>query len=134
MRVRRCGWLLALGFLLTSSGCSQVFWRPDLGGAMRLAAERNQIVVVAYWSPLNEDCMRMEREVFTNDEVKKCLGRTVPVRISSLTSKSFADDYGLTEVPSFVVFGPSGEVLRVETGYMNEASFRGMVEAARLSK
>jgi hypothetical protein len=38
----------------------------------------------------------------------------------------------LTEVPSFVLFAPDGRVLRVESGYMDEARFRGMVEAARL--
>jgi hypothetical protein len=126
----RCGVVL---ILLGGGGCSRVFWRPDLGGGMRLAAERNQVVVVAYWSALNEDCMRMEDQVFSNPEVVKALGGTVPVRISALTSQRFAEDYGLTVVPSFVVFGPDGGVLRVAQGYMDEARFRGMVEAAKLS-
>jgi len=113
-------------------GCSQVFWRPDLGGAMRLAAERNQIVVVAYWSALNEDCIKMEEDVFRNREVVRCLNGTVPVKLSALTSQRFADEYGLTIVPSFVLFAPGGQVLRVAQGYMDESRFRGMVEAARL--
>ena len=98
--------------LLGSSGCSRVFWRPDLGGGMRLAGERNQVVVVAYWSSLNADCMRMEEKVFTNPEVVKTLRGTIPVRISSLTNQRFAEDYGLTTVPAFVIFGPDGGVLR----------------------
>lgn len=129
-------WVLmaALCAFCLTGGCSQVLWRPDLGGGMRLAAERNQVMVVAYWSSLNDDCMRMDQEVFTNDEVVKCLQRTVTVKLPSLTNRSFANDYNLAGPPAFVIFGPAGEVLRTESGYMDEASFRGMVEAARLTK
>jgi thiol:disulfide interchange protein len=122
---------IALGLFCT--GCSQVFWRPDLGGAMRMAGQRNQVVLVAYWSALNEDCMRMDREVFTDDQVVETLRGVVPVKLSTLTSQRFAEDYGLTTVPSFVIFGPEGQVLRTSAGYMDEASFRGMVQAAKMS-
>lgn len=128
---------VVLGALLIGAmgcgGCGRVFWRPDLGGGMRLAAERNQVVVVAYWSSLNEDCMRMEEKVFSNPDVVKSLGGTVPVRLPALTNQKFAEDYGLSVVPSFVVFAPDGQVLRIGQGYMDEARFRGMIEAAKLS-
>jgi thiol:disulfide interchange protein len=99
---------------------------------MRLAAERNQIVVVAYWSALNEDCVRMEERVFKHQDVVRTLRNTVAVKLPALTNQRFADDYGLMIVPSFVIFGSDGQVLRVAQGYMDEARFRGMVEAARL--
>jgi len=132
--MRQTAWLgvLAAAVLLSAGGCSRVFWRPDLGGALRLAAERNQIVVVSYWSVLDADCIRMDDQVFRNKDVVDCLRNTIPVRLSALTSQKFAEDCGLTMVPAFVIFGPDGQILRTAQGYMNEARFRGMVEAARL--
>jgi thiol:disulfide interchange protein len=110
-----------------------VHWRPDLGGAMRLAAQRNTIVVAAYWSTFNKDCQQMEDEVFTHPDVVATLKSTIPVRLEAWSNKDFAKTYSLRTVPSFVVFAPDGRVLRVTEGFLNEGRFRGMIEAARLS-
>ncbi len=122
-----------LGFLLVGgAGCSQVFWRPDLGGAMRLAAERNQIVFVAYWSMFDEECNRMDERVFTHPDVVRSLRSTINVKLPSLTNKDFATRYGLPGPPAFVLFAPDGRVLRIESGYLNEGRLRGIIESARL--
>ena len=132
-------WLLRVTFLvamlctLSTTGCGKIFWRPDLGGAMRLAAEQNRVVILAFWSPLNRDCIRMSWEVFSREEVQESLRGTIPVRVDALFSSKLREEYGLRVVPSFIAFGPDGSILKVATGYLNEARFRGFVEAAKLS-
>ncbi len=125
-------WALPI-LLLSVTGCSKVFWRPDLGGAMRLAAEQKQIVVVAYWSALNADCMRMDQEVFSLDEVRDVMRGTIPVRLDPLTDRQTAEQLGLRRVPSFAVLAPDGTILRRAQGYMDDARFRGFIQSAKLS-
>jgi hypothetical protein len=125
--------LLLIVLPLAAAGCAGPAWRPDLGGALRLAARDNRVVVVAYWSDFDADCRRMDSEVFTNSKVRATLQTTIPVRLSAALNRSFAEQHGLTGVPAFVVFAPDGRVLRKTQGYLNEGRFRGFVEAARLS-
>jgi len=124
---------LAFAFGLSATGCSNTVWRPDLGGAMRLAAERNQIVVVQYYSPFNGDCWRMEDEVFTVPEVEQSLRTVIPVRINALLDRSFEREFGLAIIPSFVAIAPDGAELRRASGYLDADRFRAFVDLSRLS-
>lgn len=119
---------------LSTTGCSRIIWRPDLGGAMRLASEENRVVILAFWSSLNPDCVRMSLDVFSRKEVQQALRGTIPVRLDALLSSKLREEYGLRVVPSFIAFGPDGGILKVATGYMDEARFRGFVEGAKLAK
>ncbi|GJM26528.1 MAG: hypothetical protein DHS20C16_29430 [Phycisphaerae bacterium] len=126
--------MLVVCGLLILSGCSQIPWRPDLGGALRQASRTNRLVVVSYWSAFDSQCQEMERDVFSLQEVQDSLAETIPVRIASWADRKFAESYGITKVPSFVVLGPDGRVLRILQGYVSEGRFRGMVEAAKLNQ
>ncbi len=126
--------MLVVCVLLMLSGCSRIPWRPDLGGALRQAARTNRLVVVAYWSDFDAQCQEMDRDVFSLQEVRDSLAETIPVRLASWANRKFADSYGITKVPSFVVMGPNGQVLRILQGYVSEGRFRGMIEAAKLNQ
>ena len=116
-------------------GCSpQLMWRPDLGGAAQLAARENRFVVVAYWSALNRDCAEMEQTVFQLKEVISTMAGTVPVRLDARLNRAWARQAGVSRVPSFVVYAPDRRLLRRHEGFMNEATFRGFIVAAKLSR
>ena len=135
---RRCLSLLILLIVVSStslfSGCSRIVWRPDLGGAYDLAARENRIIIVAYWSSFNSDCSTMESEVFTSGDVYDTMAGTVPVRLDSLTNKKWAEQVGVSVVPSFVAIAPDGRILRRHEGYMKEPAFRAFVVAAKMAK
>ncbi len=119
------------------SGCGgKIVWRPDLGGAMDLAAREDRIVIVAYWSTFNRDCMKMDQTVFRSDRVVEVMAGTVPVRLDAAFSQNqaWAREVGVGRIPSFVAYGPTGALLRRHEGYLEEAAFRAFVVAARLSQ
>jgi hypothetical protein len=116
------------------AGCHPIVWRPDLGGAMRLAARENRIVIVAYWSDLNRDCERMENDVFRSPAVVELMGGTVPVRLSAMWNRDWAREAGVSTVPSFVAYDPSGKILRRHEGPLDEPGFRAFLVAANLSR
>jgi thiol:disulfide interchange protein len=105
-----------------------------LGGALRQASRTNRLVVVAYWSAFDAQCQEMDRDVFSTQEVHDSLADTIPVRLASWSNRKFAESYGITQVPSFVVLGPDGRVQRIMQGYMSEGRFRGMIEAVKLNQ
>jgi hypothetical protein len=124
--------LLSLAGLV--SGCAnQLFWRPDLGGAMNLAAREDRFVVVSYWSDFNDDCIRMDQTVFRSPQVLEIMKGTVPVRLIAGFNNEWARQVGVSRPPAFVVYGPEGQLLRRHEGYLDEASFRGFIVAAKLS-
>jgi hypothetical protein len=124
--------LLSLASLL--SGCAnQLFWRPDLGGAMNLAAREGRIIVVSYWSDFDDDCIRMDQTVFRSPQVLETMKGTVPVRLIAGFSNEWARQAGVSRPPAFVVYGPDGRLLRRKQGYMDEGTFRGFIVAAKLS-
>lgn len=124
--------LLSLASLL--SGCAnQLFWRPDLGGAMNLAAREDRIIVVSYWSDFDDDCIRMDQTVFRSPQVLETMKGTVPVRLIAGFNNEWARQAGVSRPPAFVVYGPDGRLLRRKQGYMDEGTFRGFIVAAKLS-
>jgi hypothetical protein len=119
---------------LAATGCSRIVWRPDLGGAMQLAARENRIVVVAYWSAINGDCDRMEYEVFASPDVYDTMTGTVPVRLDAWLNKDWARQAQVATVPSFVIYAPNGELLKRHEGSMTEPEFRAFVVAGKLAR
>lgn len=118
-----------------SSGCAnQLFWRPDLGGAMNLAAREDRFVVVSYWSDFNDDCIRMDQTVFRSPQVLETMRGTVPVRLIAGFNNEWARQVGVSRPPAFVVYGPDGQLLRRQEGYMDEGTFRGFIVAAKLAR
>jgi hypothetical protein len=126
--------LLGAAFGAALAGCQPIVWRPDLGGAMRLAARENRIVIVAYWSDFNRDCERMDEQVFRSPAVVELMGGTVPVRLPARWNRDWAREAGVSAVPSFVAYDPSGKILRRHEGPLDEPGFRAFLVAANLSR
>jgi hypothetical protein len=91
------------------------------------------MVVVWYWKPFNRECDLMDRTVFRSEDVLKQMEGVIPVRLHATFSKRWAQQHELTEVPSFVAFGPQGQVLRKRGGPMDADQFLAFLSLARLS-
>lgn len=131
---RACARAVAVAvFTAWLCGCGAPLWRPDLGGAQRLAAERNQVVIVQVYSPFSADCWRMANEVFADPDVQQSLRTVIPVRINALWDNGFRRDHGLVAIPSFVALAPDGTELRQAGGYLDADGFRAFVELSKLS-
>ncbi len=124
------GVLLAFGLC----GCSEILWSGDLAGAQRQAASDGRLVLAYYWSPLNEDCARMDRTVFTDQAVIDTMAGTIPVRLDTLFHKTWARRLGFFGPPAFAIYGPDGRVINVRRGGMNDAQFRAFVVSGKLNR
>lgn len=111
-----------------------MIWRGDLAGAQRQAANDGRLVLVYYWSLTSEDCAQMDRTVFNDQAVIDTMAGTIPVRLDTLFHGRWARRLGIAVVPSFVIYGPDGQVINIREGAMNEAQFRAFVVSGKLNR
>ena len=116
--------------LAAHCGCSEVIWRGD----QRKAAGDGRLVLVYYGTPLDSACARMDRTVFRTREVIDTLAGTIPVRLAPAFHRRWARDLGIRRVPSFVIYGPDGQVINIRQGPMDEAQFRAFVISGKLNR
>ncbi len=111
----RRGLLACLTVLLTSAALlaeDSLGWQPNLDAAKRLAASTNRLVLIHFWSPTCEPCMRLEREVFSQPAVRQAIeARFVPVKLNTQEFPATASLFGVDRIPADVVISPTGQVL-----------------------
>jgi len=115
-------------------GCGGIIWSPDLAGAQRQAAQDGSFVLAYYFSPLSEECSQMEQTVFTNEDVVATMKGVLPVRLDAFWNREWADALGIRTIPTFVLYGPDGQILNIRRGVMNEGQFRGFIVGGKLSR
>ena len=122
------------GVIAFCGGCSGVHWRLGLDAAVSKAAREDRLVLVYYWQPFNADCGRMDRTVFRSEEVLAQMQGMIPVKLDATFHGKRGEQLGLREVPSFLVVGPDGAILRRGRGVMDVDQFLAFLVMAGLSR
>ena len=122
------------GVIALCGGCSRVPWRLGLDASVNKAAREDRLVLVYYWRPFDADCERMGRTVFRSEEVLAQMQGMIPVRLDATFHGKRGAQLGLREVPSFLVVGPDGAILRRGRGVMDVDQFLAFLVMARLSR
>lgn len=125
--------LISTSVLAQSKTLSDVFEWHELGKAQELAAENDKKVLVyanARWCTY---CKKMEKEVFTQEQVQQKTNKhfyTVWVDIESqdslsfrgqkLTQQQFARVMRVSGTPTFIFFDEEGEIIAGQPGFIPE--------------
>jgi len=136
LRAARCRVRFVSGSVVAclSAGCGGIVWQADLGGAQRQAARDGSLVLAYYSSPFNADCSQMEQTVFNNGDVIETMRGVLPVQLDALWHRKWAESLGIRTIPTFVLYGPDGQILNIRRGAMNEGQFRGFIVGGKLSR
>ena len=126
--------LILAGTVGLCAGCSRVTWRMELDRSLSEAAEDGRLVLVYYWKPFNSDCGRMDRTVFHSKEIAAQMKGIIPVRLDATFHSKLGEQLGMRRIPSFVVIGPKGEVIRRRSGPMDEDQFMAFLVMAKLTR
>ncbi len=143
--------ILAVGVLFavltatTQAEESLVAWQTDLHAATDQASRSQQLVLVHFWAPWCQYCLRMDKEVFSKPEVAQAIQQNyVPVKINADDYPSVAKAFGVKNLPSEFLMTSSGTVvarldgetlaeLTPVTGVRPYVERLGQVAAANLS-
>ena len=103
-----------VGLLLVVPAAAQdgVNWQTDLDDARRLAAKTNRLVLLHFWMPSCQPCLRLERQVFNQPGFGEALeAHYVPVKVNAQANPEIAEQYGVDRWPTDVVVDADGQIL-----------------------
>lgn len=112
--VRRIGLAVIAGiFWLVPSAATaadQMPWVEDLATAQRIAASRNQLVLIHFMADSCPPCRRLEKNVFSERTFAHGVGLNyVPVRVNVSTNPSIAEHFSIKAWPTDVIVTPNGD-------------------------
>lgn len=107
------------------TGCGG--WHGSLERGVEEAQRTGKRVLVQFYE-FNEACRQMDDEVFSDEEVRKLMDqRYVPVRLDGWMHRERAEQYGVVQYPTFLIFRRDGTLAGSRVGAMNAESFRAFL-------
>lgn len=104
--------LIAIASSFAAVADDQMPWLPSLEAAQQVAARTNRLVLIHFWAPWCQPCMRLEREVFSKPETAKALeANFVLVKLNTDEAPGTARLYGVSSLPSDVIISPNGRLV-----------------------
>ena len=87
-------------------------WAPTIDVARQVAARKNQLVLVHFWSHSCAPCLRLEQTVFNDPQVAHSISRDyVPVKVNVDDFPLTAGYYSIEQLPTDVVLTSDGQIL-----------------------
>lgn len=89
-----------------------VRWAPDLETAKRVAAMKNQLVLIHFYADNCPPCRRLEANVFSQATFAQAVEQNyIPIKINASDEPAIAKEFGVDRWPQDVVIAPSGQVV-----------------------
>jgi len=100
-----------------------ITWNSDYQAGMKLAAEQNKPVLIAFTTSWCPPCQYMKKDVYTNPAVSKAAEAFVPIMIDPEKETALADQYKITAYPTYIFLQPDGKIIKTEVGSMAPEDF-----------
>lgn len=101
--------LLVLGVASSTRAVDQVPWVADLATAQRIAASRNQLVLLHFTADNCPPCRRIEENIFSDAIFGRSVAEAyVPVKVNVTLNPSLAEQYRVKAWPTDILIAPDG--------------------------
>lgn len=112
----------ALGFSVQAQ--EQVAFQPDFATARQLAAQTRKPLVVHFWAPWCEPCLRMEHDVFAQPGLGTAVNpQFVLVKVNADREPELVKQLQVETLPTDVVLAPDGRILAKLPGSQSPAEY-----------
>lgn len=109
---------------------TSVAWGHDFRAARAASQESGRSVLLAFESSGCGYCTLMDREVLSDPQIERELGRFEAVRVDMFHEPGLARLYEVEAVPAFVVLSSDGRPILKTTGYQPVADFKRFLRRA----
>ncbi len=109
---------------------TDVRWSDDLEAAKASARERGTALLVEFTNTGCVYCIKMDREVFSREDVAAAVNRFEPVKLYWSDAAEFGRRFGVEMFPSFVVMDVDEKPLLGSAGYMSPEEFKRFLQRA----
>ena len=110
----------------------EIVWGKSLRSASEQAGKENKLVLLAFFSPDCEPCIKMDKCTLITESVREYITRYfVPVKYESgIDSEQFMR-FGITAKPAVIVLDSAGNEILRKIGYFEPDVFIDKLEKAR---
>jgi len=103
---------LLLAFQTALLAEDAVRWAPDLDTAKRVAAAKNQLILIHFYADNCPPCRRLDANVFSQASFAQAVEQNyIPVKVNASDEPAIAQEFGVDRWPQDVVVAPSGQVV-----------------------
>ena len=126
--IRTTAIALLLAFQTMVFAEDAVRWAPDLETAKRVAASKNQLVLIHFYADNCPPCRRLEANVFSQASFAQSVEQDyIPIKINASEQPAIAKEFGVDRWPQDVVIAPSGQVVYRMISPQDQARYTGIL-------
>jgi thiol:disulfide interchange protein len=111
--------LIGVYFYATRSVPAAFEWVTDFEQGQAIAEQTDRPMMVAFHADWCGVCTRMEREVYSRQDVGEAVTGWVPIKVDVDAEPGVADQFHVEPLPTMVLLSAEGEVLARREGYLN---------------
>ncbi|MEN6553060.1 MAG: thioredoxin family protein [Methanobacterium sp.] len=110
--------------LLNKSDPNDLNWTNDINLALKEAQTTNKTVMIDFYSPSCDNCVKLDDVTFKDPNVKqKLTSNYVIVKINVDKNPNLATEYQITSAPVLVFLNSTGQEIKRIQGYKEPAEF-----------
>lgn len=111
--------IIGLAATLLFAGSKDVFANHSLDEALSLGKSQGKAVLVKFHADWCHFCKKMDRVTFTDTNVQKALNDYISVKVNVDTKDgmTYARRYGVSALPTIVMFDKNGKILYQKSGF-----------------
>jgi thiol:disulfide interchange protein len=98
-------------------------WRQDFAAAAMEAQQKGEPRLLYFTSDFCDPCEQMKRTTWADSRVAAALAGYVPVKIDFLKETELDQKFGVEAIPTMIVVGSNGQVVKATTGGINAEEF-----------
>lgn len=113
----------------TSLLAQEVRWLHDYGQARKVAGEQQLPILIDCGSDHCIWCDRLDATTFRDANVVRALNsQFVTLKVNASKNPSLAKSLGVNRFPTLMFASPKGEILHVQTGYVDARKMLGLLQ------
>lgn len=112
----------------------EIAWLSDYDAALTQARADGKLVVIDFFATWCAPCKLMERNTFTDSNVRKRVSDFVALKIDVDRQLDLAQRYGIEGLPTTLVIDAEGKPVTGAVGYLDPESFLKLLERASESR
>lgn len=118
---------------ISASAVAQDGWVRDYETAQKLSIATDKPMLVEFWATWCRPCIKMDNEVWGNNDVKELLKNYVPVKVNLDMNKSLARQFQVKAIPYYFITDAHGNILFKQLGFSNKFPVEDALEKYKLN-
>jgi len=117
--------MISVSFL----NAQNINWISSIEWGKKLAQTGDKLILVDFWAYWCGPCIRMDREVWSNDSIQALWGKFVYIKLDVSSGPGAASPYNIDAIPTTMILDGWGTVLYQSTGFKYKTEIKTLLNS-----